>query len=118
MKPFLIVLSLFVFMQCSPPKKALSSTTHYLHVTLVKNVKPENIIEDFKGKGLTTLKESSRSQPLYLAEVQLSEADLNQLINELKKDERITNVIVLDNAPNNNTNSTNDGFGKSSPINK
>ncbi|MGK0390143.1 MAG: hypothetical protein ACI94Y_002894 [Maribacter sp.] len=118
MKPFLIVLSLFVFIQCSPPQKALSTTAHFLHITLKGNVKPEKIVEDFKEKGLTTLKESSRSQPLYLAEVHLSEKDLNQLVSQLKKDERIQNVVILDKAPNNNTNSTNDGFGKSSPINK
>lgn len=116
MRPILIILTLLAFTQCQPQKKVVSTTMNYLHITLGQNVKPEKVVEDFKEKGLTMLKASSRSQPLYLAEVQLSESDFNNLINELKKDERIKNVTILDNAPSNNTNSTNDGFGKSSPI--
>ena len=81
------------------------------------NISPKDLSKDYQPLGLTELKRSSKSQPLYTAIVELKARKLSQLIEKLEKDNRITSVKILENELS-KTQSTNSSFGTSRPKKK
>ena len=117
MKHFLWVIGVALLFSCNVGS-GLSTEVHNLHIMLNHQIKPEAIVKDYESRGLTYLKESSRTEPLYFSQVSLSKGKFNSLFIRLKQDDRIVSVVELDQLPEPGTNSTNSGFGKTKPINK
>jgi len=116
MKQAIFYALLMLFFSCGIGKGGANLETHQLQIMLTDNAKPDAITADYASLGLKELKPSSRSQPLYAATVNLSESDLEKLINALKADDR---VVSVNEAGENsgNSSSTNTGFGTSRPKN-
>ncbi len=116
MKRVIFYSLLTLFFSCGIGKGGANLETHQLQIMLTDKAKPEAIKADYASLGLTELKPSSRSQPLYTTTVNLSESDLAKLIDALKADDRIVSVNKAG-ENSGNSSSTNTGFGTSRPKN-
>ena len=81
------------------------------------NESPRELSKEYQSFGLTELKRSSKSQPLYTAVVELKAKKLSQLVEKLKNDNRIVSVKIIDQELT-KSQSTNSSFGTSRPKKK
>jgi len=116
MKQVILYSLLMLFLSCGIGRGGSDIETHQLQIMLTDQAKPAAIIADYTSLGLTELKPSSRSQPLFTATVNLNDSDLEKLIDALKADAR---VVSVNKAGQNsgNSSSTNTGHGTSRPKN-
>ena len=111
MKYILISLTLLFALGCGVSKGSLTEKTTLL-LTLTEKANPQAIVEDYAE--ITELKPNSRSQPIFTTTVELKASELEKLMGKLEGDTRVASVKKADGVSG-NTNSTNSGFGTSSP---
>ncbi len=114
MKQVIFYSLLILLLSCGIGRGGSEIESHQLQIMLTDKARPAAITADYASLGLTELKPSSRSQPLFTATVNLSDSDLAKLIDALKADDR---VVSVNEAQQNsgNSSSTNTSHGTSRP---
>ena len=111
MKYVLFTLVILFVLGCGVSKGSLTEKTELI-LTLKEKAKPDAIVADYAE--IEDLKPSSRSQPLFNTTVSLTASGLEKLLDKLEADQRVVSVKKAGENTG-NTNSTNSGFGTSSP---